>query len=354
MKKIKVLHIFKMSRFHINIDSVIYETVKEENKNEKLESYIYIPKVDFQMQYEIDGNISLVKVLNEYSVDLVIFHSLYKLEYLKLYRILNKKNIPYLIRPHGSFSKIMMKKNNIKKIICNVLFFNKFIEKSNGILYLNQMEFKKSYFNTKQNYYLPNMINIKLEEKIDGNREKIKIIFIAKIDFYYKNIAFMVEVMKKILNLRKDIEFLIYGPANKDELKRLNLCIGKFNYGIKYCGAVYKKEKEKVYKEADIFLLLSISEGMPMVLLEALSYSLPCLVSFGTNMGEEINEYNCGIGVHINRIDTVVREFNIFIEKYKNDPELYKKNAIKLVKEKYKWNTDENFNIYSEILKGEK
>ena len=54
--------------------------------------------------------------------------------------------------------------------------------------------------------------------------------------------------------------------------------------------------EEKVQKllESDVFIQTSRHEGMPMGILEAMSYGVPCAVTDGTNLGEFIKDNKCG------------------------------------------------------------
>lgn len=48
---------------------------------------------------------------------------------------------------------------------------------------------------------------------------------------------------------------------------------------IRFVGFVEGKELQELYSNARLFVFPSEAEGMPMCLLEALSYNIPCLVS---------------------------------------------------------------------------
>ena len=54
------------------------------------------------------------------------------------------------------------------------------------------------------------------------------------------------------------------------------------------------KDKERALLDADIFIQTSRHEGMPMGILEAMSYGIPCLVTEGTTLGEYVNEVDAG------------------------------------------------------------
>jgi poly(glycerol-phosphate) alpha-glucosyltransferase len=56
--------------------------------------------------------------------------------------------------------------------------------------------------------------------------------------------------------------------------------------GIEFIGEVYGEPKEKILREAGAFILPSLSEGLPMAVLEAWSYGLPVLMSKECNLPE--------------------------------------------------------------------
>ena len=63
---------------------------------------------------------------------------------------------------------------------------------------------------------------------------------------------------------------------------------------IRFHDGVYGPEKKQLILDSDVFLMPSRFEGHPMALVEALSYGVPCLVTPGSNMMDEIQEKNAG------------------------------------------------------------
>ena len=51
---------------------------------------------------------------------------------------------------------------------------------------------------------------------------------------------------------------------------------------------VFNLEKEKVFRNSSAFVLSSFSEGLPMAVLEAMSYGIPCLISENCNLPETL------------------------------------------------------------------
>ena len=71
-----------------------------------------------------------------------------------------------------------------------------------------------------------------------------------------------------------------------------------------YIGPVYGEEKQKQLAKCDYFIHTSRYEGMPMAVLEALSYGIPCIVTTETNMEDIISGSNGGFVSQCN-IDAV-------------------------------------------------
>ena len=74
------------------------------------------------------------------------------------------------------------------------------------------------------------------------------------------------------------------GSGNLKILKNLNA--SSENKRILVSKPVFDLEKEKVFRNSSAFILSSFSEGLPMAVLEAMSYGVPCLISENCNLPE--------------------------------------------------------------------
>ena len=91
---------------------------------------------------------------------------------------------------------------------------------------------------------------------------------------------------------------------------------------------VYGEEKRKVFQNTDFFIMTSRYEGMPMSMIEAMSYGIPCFASIGTNLSNEIHEFEAG-WVCDNTSESIAKAL-LKLCKDKNNMELYGKNAREL------------------------
>ena len=102
-----------------------------------------------------------------------------------------------------------------------------------------------------------------------------------------------------------------------------------------YYGGIYGEEKKEKLQASDIFILTSRYEGMPMGILEAISYGLPCIVTPGTNMADIISEADAGWNADFSAESISSTIFKAVAELKGRKTEI-KRNAYELSK-KFSW-----------------
>ena len=83
----------------------------------------------------------------------------------------------------------------------------------------------------------------------------------------------------KAFSKLKNKDWNLYIIGDGDEFDNLSKLIKKLNLEgrVILTGYKNKKEIEKYMLDSSLFLMASVSEGLPMVLLEAMSYGIPCI-----------------------------------------------------------------------------
>lgn len=105
---------------------------------------------------------------------------------------------------------------------------------------------------------------------------------------------------------------------------------------IKFHDGIVGEEKKTVLLDTDIFIQTSRFEGMPMGILEALSYGIPCLVTIGTTLGTVVEKYNAGWCADTS-IDAIAEKISEAVQDRINW-KLKSYNAQKLIKNEFEWN----------------
>ena len=207
-----------------------------------------------------------------------------------------KKSMVTLIRGRSSFG---LKIQNTSKW---ALYLNKFIENiglhfSDRIITNNgaaRNEILKSLGRKKNidvqvlyNNILP--MNIREPEDIFQTRDKYgipgnaKILVTAGILNRGKNIEMLIACLSKVE--LKNVYALIVGDGSteadfryKDSLQGLAKKLG-VDKQVLFTGWLEKEDLWKIYLSSDLFIMPSLSEGMPNAMLEALGLDLPCMGS---------------------------------------------------------------------------
>lgn len=188
-----------------------------------------------------------------------------------------------------------------------------------------------SQYHLKNLITIPNPIN--LEEVTEKCNEAVAIDFeyIIGIGQYADNIK---QFDKLILSYahsvlpKNQIHLVILGTGNKEPFVKIASENGVLHF-VHFLG--FQENPFKYLKKAKFFVLSSLNEGMPNVLLESLACETP-VVAFDCLTGprEIIKNKENGLLVENQNIEKLTEAMNLFIE----DEELYqfcKKNAIQSI-----------------------
>lgn len=141
----------------------------------------------------------------------------------------------------------------------------------------------------------------------------------------------------RILKLRK-IKFhlrIVGKPFNVDN-KVINSLLNKYNIyeNITFPGPKYEFEKHKEFSNADIFAFPSLNDTFPLVLIEAMKYSLPIVGSIEGAIPEIIDDGSTGFTVPKHDFESLADKLEILIKNDSLRTEMGN-NANKKFKKKY-------------------
>lgn len=178
--------------------------------------------------------------------------------------------------------------------------------------------------------------------------ESKKIIFVGRL-FPNKGIQYLVEAAPIILARHPDVEFIIIGKGPMEtELKKL---IGRLNveHAFRFLGIV--PSVPEIMRECDIFVRPSLTEGMPLTILEAMACGLPIIASKIPGTSEVVKDGETGILIKPGDVKQLSDAVIKLIED-ENYAKRIRVRAYEFIRNHYSWDriAEEYLKIYNEVL----
>lgn len=164
------------------------------------------------------------------------------------------------------------------------------------IKYDTEITVSRDFFNiknvNKNVVYIPNGIDTSLFDKIKVAKYKQKtLLFVGRLH-PQKNLINLIKAFERVIKKYPKLRLLIVGEGTqKEELIKITKEL-KLENNISFLGEKKQKDLIEIYKKSHLFILPSIYEGQPLVLLEALVAGLPIVA---TNVGGVPDIVNEGI-----------------------------------------------------------
>lgn len=219
------------------------------------------------------------------------------------------------------------------------------------VLSKNVQEYFKDNYN-RDTVFISNGVNehkiieaVIIKEKYRLNKDEY-VLFLGRI-VPEKGIHYLIEAFNNIETSKKLV--IAGGPSDTGtyyfDLKEKT----KKNKKIIFTGFVQGKELEELYSNAYIYCLPSDLEGMPLSLLEAMSYGNCCVTSNIEECAEVLEDK----GILFNKGD--INSLKNVIQELCNDEETvrrYKSKARKFILEKYNWDdvTTKTIKLYEKLV----
>jgi len=238
--------------------------------------------------------------------DLVHQHGIWPLHgfYVNSWR--NRNGKPYIIAPQGALSRYSFTTSVLRKKLAWAVYQKRNVQESACIHAVGPLEMQEA---REAGYkgpvaLIPNGISERwLSSSGSGERfrkahglpaDKRIALFLSRIT-PKKGLPFMIESMA---SLRKDLGdwlFVIVGMdefGHQRELTELAARLGVAEL-VRFFTPIFDQDKRDAYAAADLFILPSLSEGAPSVVLEALGARVPVITTHGCPW-EELKQHSCG------------------------------------------------------------
>jgi glycosyltransferase involved in cell wall biosynthesis len=267
-----------------------------------LQTNFYDEKKDYPKEVVIDG-VRIITCKNDYSLGGLGYSGEFKQELKKIWKSFDVIHIhghgrftsnyslsylkgkkPLIYTAHGFFHS---GKNSFAKKLYNSLFARRLNNASfcTALTELEEEEYVKLGVDKKKIKILPNWIDLEYYKRIPVDRsdflkrhgldpKKKTLVFVGRVH-ESKGIHYVIDAIKDL-----EVNFLIVGgdsgylEAIKDKVKET-----KQENKIKFYGPAVPAQLKEIYSACDFLVLFSEWEGFGLVILEAMAYGLPVVVS---------------------------------------------------------------------------
>lgn len=297
-------------------DLIVYKYYYKHDKNVFLHSIklLFIYRKFFKIIFKKYG---LPKIVHTY----VFFPAGIGVLYLKL-----KYNLKHFLTEHYTIFSKSRSKNIYNDSSLLKLIYHKILNSFQVIICVSE-DLKKSILNWNKNadfHVLPNVVNTDYFNFRSNNLKESKSFRFIHVSAmgYTKNVNEILIAFKNVINNDSPLILDLVGPATEKIISQIKTdkILSKH---VNILGELNYKEVALAMKRSDAFVLFSLYENMPCVILEALCCGLPVISSNVGGVKEVLNHSN-SIIVESRNLTQLENAFNDVYSNY----EFYNRSII--------------------------
>jgi glycosyltransferase involved in cell wall biosynthesis len=298
--------------------------------------------------YKISNTMSAWLYQNIDSYDIVNTHAIFSVTNAAAYRACQRRNIPYVIHPHGMLEGWALNYKSWKKRP-----YYSFIEKSAiarasmiRVLAKAEADSLKELNLGSPLTLIPNGVEksefIQMPDRQEFDHTfpetngKRLILFLGRID-PKKGLDLLAEAFSQINQRFSDTHLVIAGPDNTGFRAVAESYFAKFNClaAVTFTGMLEGSLKYSALSAATLYTAPSYSEGFSMSVLEGMAAGLPCVITTGCNFPEAA-EASAAYVVPIQA--AAIAEACMYCLSDPGAAEMTGQRARKLIFDHYSWN----------------
>lgn len=216
-------------------------------------------------------------------------------------RLLVKLGLPYIVTPHGSFSKAAMGQRGWIKSLYFRWVGLPSLRAAKQVQSLGEQESSDLYELAPEvrQVLIPNGQDLAeiphLPKRRSGNEPVFG--FCGRLDAFHKGLDLLLEAVNLCRQQGTRINLVLIGDG-KDRPKLQAYCQEHgLEQQVTFLGAQYGYDKYGSLAQCDYFMHTSRMEGFPVAVLEAAALGLPCLTTPPTSFNRYLHDYQAGLPI---------------------------------------------------------
>jgi glycosyltransferase involved in cell wall biosynthesis len=198
----------------------------------------------------------------------------------------------YVVSPHGMLDPWALRNSRLKKRISAALYENRHLRGAECLHALNLAEAQaiRAYGLKNPICVIPNGVELPDETEVSYPKKRKCLLYLGRLH-PKKGLPLLIEAWSRMQKTAADADWhlKIAGWDQNGHRSELEALTEKFraDSSISFVGPQFGQAKARCFQEASAFILPSLSEGLPMSILEAWSWRLPVVMTPNCNFSEE-------------------------------------------------------------------
>ena len=177
----------------------------------------------------------------------------------------------------------------------------------------------KKYVKKEDVYYCPNGINDKkivdVLERTEKSDEIVQLLFLSNL-IISKGIFVLFDAFKQLKNNGVSFNCTFVGGTGDLSSEEFGDAVKKYGLTdcVTYVGKKFGEEKEHIFAQSDIFVHPTLKDCFPLVLLEAMQFSLPIVSTVEGGIPDIVDDGKSGFLVAKGNVDELALKLELLIK----------------------------------------
>ena len=283
------------------------------------------------------------KNLLKESPDIFHMEALWRYPQLLMTSWKKHKKAPIVCTPHGMLDPYIIKNQGVVKRLVSNLFFQKSLEAVDCYHALCQKELEdiRAYGLKQPVAIIPNGINLPDPNlKFEKTDKKKHLLYLGRLH-KKKGVDLLLKALTVINKEKKEMldnwQIDLVGWDHEGCKAELEKIVEDYHLNdlVVFHGGLFGENKQRMYANADGYILPSHGEGLPMTVLEAWSWKIPVIMTPECHLPEG---YSANAAIEINdNVESVCNGLKTFLGMSDKERQSMGMRGYNLVRENFTW-----------------